>query len=148
MTGSARGTTLVEVVIAILILSVVVAGFSSGLYAAIAGTKQGDARQQASLSARQLQEELKNYVTADPTTAEGAPGSPPWHLPGDACTGCAGGSACWALTEACTHDVSGRLPEEYRTGYLMTLRYRVDLVSSGGETLREVAIDVDWQSPD
>lgn len=145
---ASRGSTLAEMVIATMLLAIVVVGVYAALYAAAAGTRHGGLRQQGALFARQLEEELKNYVTADTAVLAGAPGAPPWHLPGDACGGCSGGGSCWALAEGCTHDVTARLPAEYRDGYGMTLRYAVTLETVAGRTLRRARIDADWTRPE
>lgn len=145
-TKGTRGVMLVEALIAGLLLAITVLAVFAVILSGFSTTKYGEIKYQANLQARQLQEELKNYVTADTSVINGAPGSPAWHLPGDTCSGCAGGANCWAL-DACTHDVTARLPVEFRNDYNATMSYTVSVQTYSGKLLRDVRIDVNWTAP-
>jgi prepilin-type N-terminal cleavage/methylation domain-containing protein len=139
-----RGFTLVEVMVSMTILLIAIGGVYAALLTAVTNTGGNEQRYQANLASRQLAETLKIYQTADHLTAiPSAPGSPPWHLPGDTCGSCAGGASCWAL-EACTHDATQQLhPALQAAGVTMT--YTVEnSPSPGGDplTLPHVTINV------
>lgn len=138
-----RGATLTEVVIAVLLLALATTGLLGALYSSVLGQRSGEARFRTAALARELHEELKNFVTADLAVTHGAPGAPSWHLPGDLCAGCAGGASCWALASGCTHDVTARLPADLRDSG-MKMSYVVTEVRVAGRTLRRVVVQSDW----
>lgn len=112
--GDCRGFTLVETLIAVLLISVVVTSvFSLALTAKISSVKT-ERRASGMFYVRRTTEKLKAYVTADKTAAVAAAMGAPvdWKLPEDACNsglGTCSAANCWAL-EICTHDVTAMLP--------------------------------------
>lgn len=127
-----------------MILLIAISGVYASMLAALTSTGTNERRYQAALAARQLSDELKNYVTEDLSAVPGAPGSPAWHLPGDPCTGCPGGASCWALA-ACTHDATATLAPAMRdAGYRMSYEVENAFVPGGGPLpLQRVRIHVD-----
>lgn len=107
------GFTLVETLIAVLLISVVVTSvFSLALTAKISSVKT-ERRASGMFYVRRTTEKLKAYVTADKTAATAvAMGAPVnWKLPEDSCNSGLGTcpAVCWAL-DVCTHDVTAMLP--------------------------------------
>ena len=139
----AAGFTLVEVLIATLLLAVGVAGVFSVTLSARQQSKRHAGRDKINQYGRKLQEELKSYVTY---TADTTPNSPadPARLPGgnkkhpnDTC-------GEWALSTACTHDVTSMLPDELkRPPYNARLTYEVKKEG----LVRKVDIRMKWDDP-
>lgn len=135
-----RGTSLVEVVVAMLIV-----GLLSALCMPIFLTgrlSEGRAERRAAAAdvAHRLSEELKAYVTADPSLAPGPGGGVDgWSLPGDTSgrRALAAGphplnSALWA----------GRLAE-----FRPNISYTVEVRRSPSGPQPDVVIQVEWQEP-
>jgi hypothetical protein len=84
MRGS-RGTSLVEVVIAILLVAMMTGPIMSTVLTTAVSQHRVERRVTAAASARALSESLKGYVTADRRLAPGpGVGRDGWTLPGDA----------------------------------------------------------------
>jgi prepilin-type N-terminal cleavage/methylation domain-containing protein len=141
---SEHGFTLVEVLVAMVILLIAIGGVYAALLTAVTGSGSNEQRYQANLASRELSETLKNYVTGSLADVPGAPGSPAWHLPGDACTSCPGGADCWALA-ACTHDATAQLSPSLRAaGVRMSYAVEHAPAPGGGPlVLPHVTIHVD-----
>lgn len=135
----AAGFTLVEVLIATLLLAVGVAGVFSVTLSARVQSKRHAGRDKINQYGRRLQEELKSYVTADPSNLQGAPGNS-WRHPNDTC-----GQP--ALSDACTHDVTSMLPAELKSApFNAKLTYQVSTVAKTGG-LKKVEITMTWDDP-
>ena len=142
------GFTLVEVVIATLLLAVGVAGVFSVTLSARQQDKRHAARDKINQYGRLLQEELKSYVTFEEelTNLQGAPkGS--WSHPKDT-------SQCrqWALSNGCTHDVTALLPPELKSApFNARLTYDVFVEALGPadnkRNVRRVEITMKWDDP-
>ena len=151
------GFTLVETLIAVLLIAIVVTSvFSLALTTKGVSVKSGR-REQALFFTRKAMEKLKAYVTGDETFAEAGPNyarnpGRPWAIPEDACTGCGGVGQCWALDPNCTHDLTLMLPTKFRSSHInMTLGYTVTndppgCVDRTGLTAcrKEVRFSVNW----
>jgi prepilin-type N-terminal cleavage/methylation domain-containing protein len=109
---SRQGFSLIETVIAVLLISVVVTSvFSVTLTAKTAG-KKTERRAEGLAYVRQVHEKVKGYIREANTAGINDPlGGTFWNLPEDACNGGAGNcpANCYAL-DLCTHDVSSVLP--------------------------------------
>ena len=139
--AKSRGFTLVEVVIATLLLAVGVAGVFSVTLSARVQSKRHAGRDKINQYGRRLGEELKSYVTgADPLKIhQGLPGGEHKH-PDDTCTQ-------WALSETCNHDVTSMLPQELRSApYNARLTYQVYAPAKAGDP-RKVEISMTWSDP-
>jgi Tfp pilus assembly protein PilV len=130
------GTTLVEMLIAILLFAIILTGIFPIFLTVHDAPAQGDARVLAGLQALSLTEQLKNYTTAEPGTSD--------HLAADACVGCPGAPNCWALA-VCDHDVTAMLDPSFRDRWNATMSYTVSEVASGSQIARQVKINVNWQ---
>ncbi|MFA5140450.1 MAG: type II secretion system protein [Elusimicrobiota bacterium] len=126
-----KGFTLVETLVAVLLIAIVVTSvFSLALTSKGASVKTGR-REQALFYTRKAMEKLKAYVTGDETFAAAGPNyardpGRPWAIPEDACGGCGGAGQCWALDPTCTHDLTLMLPAKLRDAPIsMTLGYAV-----------------------
>jgi prepilin-type N-terminal cleavage/methylation domain-containing protein len=139
----AAGFTLVEVVIATLLLAVGVAGVFSVTLSARQQGKRHAGRDKINQYGRQLQEELKSYVTYThsdtpnlPATSRGLPRGQKKH-PDDTC-------GEWALSTTCAHDVTSMLPEDLkRAPYNAKLTYTVKMEG----LVRRVNIQMKWDDP-
>lgn len=128
-----RGYTLVETLIAMMLISVVVTSVFSLVLTARVGVKKSGKRGQAVFYLRQVMEGLKGFVTADTS----APGPNNWVLPGDAC-------GCWAL-QAGNHNVTNFLPPSFRAAPTNgQLSYTVTDANCGGQTCKQVAFSISW----
>ncbi|HBW22901.1 MAG: hypothetical protein A2X28_04145 [Elusimicrobia bacterium GWA2_56_46] len=137
-----KGFTLVEVVVASMVLVMVAVTCASLLLSTFTSFPKEKIRYQAAQEAASLKEELKNYVTEDRSTTAGAPGNPPsWHLPDD--SSCAN---CWALA-AGTHTVTNRLPLEMRQTYGATMSYFVKTTLYQGKEMRDVNVSINYTVP-
>lgn len=155
---SAKGFTLVETLVATLLIAIVVTSvFSLALTSKGASVKTGR-REQALFYSRKAMEKLKAYVTGDQDFAAAGPNyaqnpSKPWAIAEDACTGCGGQGQCWALDPNCTHDLTLLLPTKLRDAPVtMTLGYvvtndPVGCVDRTGPTpcRKQVQFSVNWQ---
>jgi len=122
--ASEHGGTLVEVMFAMLIVSLAVVGVYSVLGASRDSHLQLDERAVVDESIASAADALKDYVTADASaaTAAMAPGGS-WKFPGDTCTD------CWALSIG-DHDASGFITDKLKECYpSATLTYTVSCPS-------------------
>ncbi|MBI3300345.1 MAG: prepilin-type N-terminal cleavage/methylation domain-containing protein [Elusimicrobia bacterium] len=128
-----RGYTLVETMIAVLLVSVVVTSVFSMVLTARTGVNKSGKKGQAVFYLREVVEALKTYVTADLT----APGPNSWQLPGDTC-------GCWAL-QAGAHNATGYLPTSF-TGAPTSgqLTYDVIDMACGAATCKQVTFNLTW----
>jgi hypothetical protein len=129
---------MLEVVIAGVLLAFIAVTVASILLTTRLMAGKNEVRYSMMREAALLRTTLKNYVTADTTPVPNAPGSPPWHLPGDSC------DDCWALAEG-EHDVTARLPVDLRVTYGVTMKYKVTPKDTGGTIVRDVSISIDWK---
>lgn len=136
-----KGATLVEIVVGSMIIAVTAALVGNILLASLSATTSDQTRFTITNEAAALKEELKNYVTADTSITQNAPGSPPWHLPED--SSCAD---CWALSEG-VHDATTRLPAKLRDTYKATLKYTVTDEIYHGRKGQNVKIETNWENP-
>jgi type II secretory pathway pseudopilin PulG len=141
---------LVEVVVAVLLLSIGITAVFSVCLSVRFKANRDVYRTQMDFYARQLLEELKSYVTADMSVTDGAPGTPAsWCHPKD--TGCPGG---WALADNVVHDVTDMLPSslssDHPAGVKARLWYTVTLVpmtaGSANVNARRVDITMTWDT--
>lgn len=131
-----RGYTLVETLVAVMLVSVVVTSVFSMVLTAKIGTKKTGRRAEAMYYARQYMEMLKAYVTAD-TTAVGPTAG--WVLPGDPC-------GCYALQNG-VHTMTTNLPASFTAPPVNgQLSYTVSDVPCGAFTCKSVSFNVSWQS--
>ncbi|MBI5245297.1 MAG: prepilin-type N-terminal cleavage/methylation domain-containing protein [Elusimicrobia bacterium] len=145
-TRGCKGFTLVEVVIAALLLAIgVTASFSVCLMSKFKLSKD-KYRSQMQLYSRLLMDDLKSYVTPDPNiTTDGAPGGA-WRYnvggtPKDLC-------GEWALSENCRHDVSTILPSTlYDAPVSARITYTVTPETVDGMSRRRVDITMTWNDP-
>ena len=156
--NSRKGFTLVETLVAVLLIAIVVTSvFSLALTSKGASVKTGR-REQALFYTRKAMEKLKAYVTGDQDFAAAGPNrardqSKPWAMPEDACGGCGGAGQCWALDPNCTHDLTQLLPQKLRDAPVtMTLGYVVTNDPAGcvdrvGPTpcRKQVRFTVNWE---
>lgn len=144
MRPSPRGSALVEVIIAVLLLAMAGAAVFGALVTASRQGATGPEREQASLQVEALLDELRNFTTADTSEIPSAPGdvhgsSRTWTISGDACN-------CWALA-AGPHDVTARLPASLRVGRQARLGYTVAEETVNGLLVRRVNARLDWETP-
>ncbi len=115
---SEEGYTLVEVMVAMLLTSIMVTSVFSVALTVKTGGSKGESKMKAAAMTRQIAAVLKNYVTAETGTASTAliPGpcggaANNWSMTCngivDSCPG--GGSSCYALADG-THTLSGVNP--------------------------------------
>lgn len=136
-----KGNTLIEVMMASIILAMAVAAIGNLLLTVFTVPKRGNAQYEIAFAAKKLREQLKSYVTADTSVTLNAPGSPPWHLPDDSsCTN------CWALADG-AHNATDMLSSDLRTRYKATMRYTVTRELVAGRQVPKVRIVVDWSMP-
>jgi type II secretory pathway pseudopilin PulG len=81
---NARGSSLVEVIISILMLALLATPIMSVALSGHMAAGRADRRIAAAAAVRRLSEHLKAFVTADKTVVRGPGGGDDgWHLPGD-----------------------------------------------------------------
>jgi prepilin-type N-terminal cleavage/methylation domain-containing protein len=139
-----KGFTIVEVVIAILLVGVMAMAFGLAMTAKTAGV-QVDCRTQASAAIRNVSDALKSYVTADATlTSPVGPGnnaascSNKWHLPGDTNVNC-------ALTNSGTHVPPTSLLGVFATAPCNgTLTYTMTTLTPTGGDQQKVTFVASW----
>ncbi|MFH1726726.1 MAG: prepilin-type N-terminal cleavage/methylation domain-containing protein [Elusimicrobiota bacterium] len=128
------GYTLVETMVAILLVSFVVTSVFSVVLTARMGAHKTGVRGQALYFVRQSMERLKAYVSAD-TSAPGP--TPNWTYPGDACN-------CYALAQG-VHDITSTLPVSFRGAPRNgTLEYNVSNQACGGQMCQRVEFQIKW----
>lgn len=131
------GGSLVEVVIAGVVLAMCAVTASGLLLSIFTVPRKASVKHEMILAGRKLREELKSYVTADVAVTHSAPGNPPWHLPQD--SSC---NNCWAL-EPGGHDATSMLSDELRAKGA-TMKYVVTRQRVGGRILPKVDITLKW----
>lgn len=137
-----RGSAIAEALIAVLIIAGAVAAVFGAVLGGFAELESARMRSMAVTETENLIETLENYSTADPSMTAGAPGDPPWHLPGDSCPGQS--ASCWALSSG-AHDVTATLPEALRVSpYSAKMTYTVSNVVVGSELSRRVTVSFEW----
>jgi hypothetical protein len=155
-----RGSMIVELIVAVLILAVAVAVMLGGMLQSAGNKVRVQDKEMGTIFLNQLLQSLGNYVTADPSdvTKDRAPNCcwnflPPGTTACGAPANCPAGSG-WALDEAypaagaCAaagcHDVSAVfLPAELRAPpHNATLIYTVTINPLTG--LRDVGADLKW----
>lgn len=129
------GYTLVETMIAMLLVAMIVTSvFSMVLTAKVGATKTGT-QAKAHFYARQQMEKLKAYVSAD-LSAAGPTAS--WRFPGDS-------SGTYAL-QAGNHVVTSNLPSTLQSqGW--TMSYTVTDAACGTKICKRVQFTVGWPGP-
>lgn len=153
-----RGYTLVEVVVAMLLMAIMVSSvFSLALSSRQAGGKS-ERRMEAARITKEVTGLLKNYVTGDPTTTliAGPNANNPantWSLDDptrvppvtDTCT--CGGPNPYALAPG-THTIAGLLPLWFSgPPYNATLKYYVGSETIDGSPAPQINVTVDWTEP-
>lgn len=162
----ARGSTILEVMIALLITALVVTAVFPVMLSSRTNLNRASRRRQGTVYAQNMMDQLKSYVGSVSLTSDFAllpnsghfrgPGaSPAWQ---DACTGCSNpnppGPSCYALEVSpavgppCTHVLDSMLPAEFRNApYNGELRYAVSPITEGSHTLYKVDVQVQWDEP-
>ncbi len=139
MRGS-RGSSLAEVVIAILIVAMMAAPIMSVALTSTMASGRGSRRVAAASAVRRLSEHLKSYLTADAAVTAG-PGQGPdgWNLPGDL-------SAMPAL-RAGHHELTPGLWAPELSAYQGRISYDVTLGSTTTGPQPNVVFNVTWTEP-
>lgn len=136
MRSARGGYTLVETLVAVMLVSVVVTSVFSLVLTAKIGTRKTGRRAEAMFLARAYMETLKSFVTADTSQPGPFPG---WVLPGDPC-------ACYALQNG-VHTMTASLPLSFRSAPVNgQLSYTVSDVPCGAFTCKSVVFNVSWQN--
>jgi prepilin-type N-terminal cleavage/methylation domain-containing protein len=146
------GYTLVEVVIAMLLVSIMVTSVFSVALTAKQGGGKGVRKLLAAQGAKQVSGVLKNFVTGDETTTmiAGPGGGNGWAMSNGvvtaACPG--GGTNCYAMASG-THTLTGVLPAWFEAApYNARVRYFVNnSVTINGRPMPNVTITTDWTEP-
>lgn len=99
-----RGYTLVETLVAVMLISVVVTSVFSLVLTAKMGSRKTGRKAEALFYVQQYRELLKSYVTADTSVAGPTPG---WIIPGDSC-------GCYALQTGVQHNFTLQLPASFQ----------------------------------
>ena len=148
------GYTLVEVMVAMLLTSIMVTSVFSVALTVKTGGNKGERKIKAAAGARQVAAQLKNYVTGDPNnTVINGPGtgSNKWSMDGGVVddTSCAN---CYALT-AGSHTLTGILPATFEAApFNARVIYFVsttDTITDGVNTrpIPSVSITTTWTDP-
>lgn len=137
--SSRRGSSLIEVIIATLLLAMMTVPIMAVTLTGGALTGKTERRLYASTAAARLAETLKAYVVADTTLIAGPNGD--WALPGDS-------SGLNAL-EAGHHDLSPEIwvPELAGAPYFATVAYDVSVRQTPQGPLPDVSFDIRWNDP-
>jgi len=157
--ASEEGYTLVEVMVAMLLTSIMVTSVFSVALTVKTGGGKGESKMKAAAMTRQISAILKNYVTAETGSASTAliPGpcggaANNWSM---TCNGITdncplGGSACYALDPG-THTLSGVNPAFEATpllgGQNARTSYFVVTNIIGGQRVPIVVITTTWDEP-
>ncbi len=137
------GNTLIEVVIAVLLVGIMVTGMMS---VAVTGHGSGRVthRAAAALAGQNLLDALKAYVTADQTLVKGpgsGAGQASWRLPGDSC-------GCYALASGMhALDASLWLTALAGAPYQGTISYTVTNAATPNGDQPTVALSIAWTEP-
>ncbi|TPW21715.1 MAG: hypothetical protein FD126_411 [Elusimicrobia bacterium] len=132
-----RGYTLVETLVAVMLISVVVTSVFSLVLTAKMGSRKTGKKAEALFYVQQYRELLKSYVTADTSVAGPAGG---WNIPGDSC-------GCYALQTGVQHNLTSKLPPSFTAAPVNgQLFYTVTDVPCGtGLPCKSVQFNVSWQ---
>jgi prepilin-type N-terminal cleavage/methylation domain-containing protein len=158
-----KGYTLVEVMVAMLLCSIMVTSIFSVVLTVKTGGSKGESKIRASAGARQIAALLKNFVTAEAGTASTVAPNIPGPCVGavnnwsitcngvtDACPG--GGSNCYALAPG-THTLTGVMGTLFEgTPWNARVMYHVTDASGGagipgGRPVPAVSITTTWTDP-
>ena len=155
--ASEEGYTLVEVMVAMLLTSIMVTSVFSVALTVKTGGSKGESKLKAAAMTRQISAVLKNYVTAETGTAStftipgpcgGAANN--WSL---TCNGIVdscplGGSACYALADG-THTLSGVNPVFEGAPWFAVTKYYVNATGTmvNGRPVPIVVITTTWTDP-
>ena len=148
------GYTLVEVMVAMLLTSIMVTSVFSVALTVKAGGSKGESKIKAAAGARMVAALLKNYVTGDPaSTVIPGPGARPnsWSMTGNgitdacACTSCA--ANCYALAHG-THTLTGVMGAFEGPPWNARVSYYVDAMTLvDGRPVPAVSITTTWTDP-
>ncbi len=152
------GYTLVEVMVAMLLTSIMVTSVFSVALTVKTGGSKGESKIKAGAMARQVSAMLKSYVTAETGTAStsapnipgpGTGGVNNWSITGngivDNCPG--GGTSCYALAQG-THTLSGVNPTFEGAPWFGQVSYFVDATATvNGRPVPAVSITTTWTDP-
>lgn len=156
---SSAGYTLVEVMVAMLLTSIMVTSVFSVALTVKTGGSKSERKLKAAAGARQISAMLKNYVTGETGTASTTNGNGTiagpgvgannWSITGngivDACPG--GGSSCYALAQG-THTLTGVLGTFENAPYNARVSYFVDATTLvNGRPVPAVSITTTWTDP-
>lgn len=134
-----RGYTLVETLVAVMLISVVVTSVFSLVLTAKMGSRKTGRKAEALFYVQQYRELLKSYVTADTSVAGPAGG---WNITGDSC-------GCYALQTGVQHHMTSQLPASFTAAPVNgRLYYEVfDITGCGaaGALCKRVEFYVSWQ---
>lgn len=141
--SAGRGFTLAEVMIGILLTALVVSAVMGVALTARRDSPRADRKMAATYAAKQLMDDLKNYITASLDAGAGPGPGNSWAFPGDAgasCTitsgPCMGLGACVnraALWTGCLHNGSAVLPANLSAAPIsMQICYCVIDISGAG----------------
>ncbi len=158
-----RGFLLVEVIIATILIATMVMGVFMVVISGFTSSKSGSVRHRISLETRKVQEELKDYNSAEWTdpTIEGAPGidGEKWRLAGDPCTVCPDtgtgpDGTCWALDDGdhcATYHIfylRGDAQDiSFQQKYKAQIGYRVTSTAGNDGAKRNVEFNTRWTIP-
>jgi len=139
MRGS-RGSTLAEVVIAILLVAMMAAPIMSVVLTSAMSSGRGARRVGAASDVRRVSEHLKAYVTADRGVVRGpGVGADGWTLPGDA-------SGIGAF-EVGRHPLSPALWAPDLAAYQGKIWYDVSMSTTPAGPQPNVTFGVSWEDP-
>ena len=145
-----KGYTLVEVMVAMLLTSIMVTSVFSVALTVKTGGSKGERKIKAAAGARQIAAQLKNYVTGDPTTTTiPGPGSGlnSWSMDSGGVddTSCVN---CYALT-AGSHTLTGVLPASFEAApFNARVIYFVSTTDTvNGRPVPSVSITTTWDEP-
>lgn len=134
------GFTLVEVVVSMLLLGLITAMCIPAFLTGRKADGRAERRTAASGAIRRVAEELKGYVTADPSLANGpGTGVDGWNLPGDQ-------SGRRAL-EAGEHPLNPALWADSLAPFSGRLSYTVSLRATPSGPQPDVTFLVSWEEP-
>ncbi|MBI3564819.1 MAG: hypothetical protein HY079_06455 [Elusimicrobia bacterium] len=135
-----RGTSLAEVVIAILIVAMMAVPIMSVALTGTLASGRGARRVAAASAVRRVSENLKAYVTADPAAATGpGEGLDGWTLPGDL-------SGARALAPG-HHDLASARWAPELAAYRGAISYDVSLATTTAGPQPNVLFHVSWEDP-
>lgn len=140
MGPSERGSSLVEVIVAILLIALMTAPLMSTALTGRMSMGRADRQIAAAAAVRALSEQLKAYVAADLSLATGpGTGASGWLLPGDQ-------SGMTAL-QAGHHDLAASRWLSALAPYGGTISYDVTSVPTPSGPRADVTFNVAWKEP-